>query len=200
MKPTSFEEQKKDFLKLSAKFGFKKPYLFYVGNAYPHKNIHQLIKAFTILKNDWSGLNLVLSGPESHFYKFLKQSTKIKEVIFTGPVSDRELVVLYKNARAYVFPSLEEGFGIPLLEAMASGCPVVCSKAGSLPEVGGEAAFYFDPQDTEDMVLKIKRVLTDEKLRKELIRKGERRYKLFDWSKMAKQTLDIYKEVTDLND
>src|SRR5207253_820484 len=109
-------------------------------------------------------------------------------------LTDKELVALYKNAQVYVFPSFSEGFGLPLLEAMACGCPVVSSDRTSLPEVGGEAAIYFDPENIDDMVVKISKVLNDQKLRKELISKGDKRVKEFSWQKMAEQTLEVYEQ------
>lgn len=89
-------------------------------------------------------------------------------------------------------PSFEEGFGIPLLEAMVLSCPVVSSNAGSLPEVGGDAAIYFDPTDMTDMTNKIEKMVKSESLRKEMIKKGLKRYKMFSWKKLAKQTLEVY--------
>jgi len=197
------------------KFGIKQPYIFYVGNAHPHKNVEGLVIAFQMivsrranvnhigsgLASNLGNLQLVLVGQDSVFWQRIKQSIiSLKEeiqdnIIFAGEVTDEELVVLYKNANAFVMPSFEEGFGIPILEAMALGCPVVSSNAGSLKEVGGEAALYFDPRDLGDMGDKIEKLLTSEKLRKELIEKGKQRVKLFSWKKMAQQTLGVYNTV-----
>jgi len=188
---------------------FQKPYLFYIGNAQPHKNLSRLISVFKKLREKYPDLNLVLSGPDHIFWEKIKSeiaSSKTPRndgqdsgILFTGYVSEEEMVGLYKNAEAFVMPSLEEGFGIPILEAMACGCPVVSSNAGSLPEVGGPASagavLYFDPHNEEDMVRVIGEVLGDKGLRKELIKKGERRYKEFSWQKLAKQTLEIYNNV-----
>lgn len=192
------EVVEKDFVKVSEKFGIKKPYLFYIGNAQPHKNLSRLISVFGKIKEKHPDLNLVLSGPKHIFWeKIKKESHSRGGILFTGFVSEEEMVILYKNAQSFVMPSLEEGFGIPILEAMACSCPVVSSSAASLPEVGGsanaESVLYFDPKDENDMENKILQVLDDKKLRKELIKKGERRYKEFSWQKMAKQTLAIYK-------
>ncbi len=184
-----------DFKGFAEKFRIKKPYLFYVGNAHPHKNIPGIIQAFSVVKNLYPDLSLVLSGPSHHFWEQIKKGSKTDGVIFTGFVSEKELAVLYKNAAAFVMPSLEEGFGIPLLEAMAAGCPVVTSNAASLPEVGGNACLYFDPKKEGDTVEKIIQVIGNESLRKELIKKGHNRIKDFSWEKMAKQTLEVYKNV-----
>lgn len=170
----------------------KEKYIFYVGNAHPHKNVEGLIKAFLKLKINFPKLKLVLAGHDHYFWQRIKKEYQDKDIIYRGYVSDEELVTLYKNAGCFVMPSFEEGFGIPLLEAMALGCPVVSSNAGSLPEIGGDAAIYFDPHSEKDIITKISMVLEDEDLRKNLIKKGLKRYKKFSWKKMAKQTLEVY--------
>lgn len=181
-----------DFNKITEKFDFKKPYLFYVGNAQPHKNLPRLISAFVKLKEKYPDLSLVLSGPDHHFWQQVKNTSKTHGLIFTGFVSEKELVTLYKNAEMFVMPSFEEGFGIPVLEAMACSCPVVSSIAGSLPEVGGDAAVYFNPKDEYDMFEKINSVIENGKLKKELIENGQKRFKEFKWKKLAIQTLEVY--------
>ncbi len=189
------QNQKQDFNKVSQKFKLSKPYFFYVGNAHPHKNLPKLIAAFSKISQTNSNIQLVLSGPEHQFWKQVKQEYSLKNLIFTGFVSERELVTLYNNAEAFVTASLEEGFGIPLLEAMACGCPVISSNAASLPEVGGDAALYFDPKDDSDLVKKMTHIINNQKLRQELIKKGKDRYKKFSWKNLAEQTKNIYTEV-----
>lgn len=180
------------FEKLKQKFQINNPYIYYVGNAHPHKNLQMLIHVFQKIRKQHQNYQLVLSGPSHHFWDQLKKEEESEGVVFTNFVSDEEMVTLFQNATAFVMPSLEEGFGIPVLEAMACSCPVISSNAASLPEVGGSAVIYFNPKDENDMVKKISQVLDDEKLRKELINKGEKRYKEFSWQKMAEQTLKIY--------
>ena len=175
------------------KFKINSPYLFYVGNAHPHKNVESLIKTFLNLKEKYPNLTLVLSGGDHYFWQRLKSEYNQESIIYTGFVTDEELIALYKKAEMFVMPSFEEGFGIPLLEAMANKCPVVSSNAGSLPEVGGNACVYFDPKDLEDMEKKIVEILANKRLRKHLIFKGNRRYKEFSWKKLAKQTLEVYR-------
>lgn len=170
------------------------PYIFYVGNAHPHKNVEGLVKAFLKLKEKYPNLKLVLAGHDHYFWQRIQKEYQNEDIIYRGYVSDEELVSLYKNAKAFVMPSLEEGFGIPLLEAFALGCPVVSSHAGSLSEVGGHAAIYFDPSSADDMAEKISRVLDGENLRKELIKKGLKRYKQFSWKKLAEKTLEVYEQ------
>lgn len=178
------------------KFGIKPPYLFYAGNAHPHKNVEGLIKAFIALRKKYQYLQLVLSGREDFFWKRLRNEVNQRDIVFTGFVTDQQLAMLYKNAQAFCFPSFSEGFGIPILEAMACKTPVICSNRTSLPEVGGNAAIYFDPDNLDDMVVKISKVLNDQKLRKELIAKGGKRVRQFSWEKMVQQTLDIYQNIT----
>lgn len=176
------------------KFNITAPYLFYVGNAHPHKNLESLIKAFLILQKKYPKLILVLSGYDHYFWQRLKLENQYRNIIYTGFIEDKELVALYKGATAFIMPSYEEGFGIPLLESFASLCPVVSSKAGSLIEVGGKAAVYFDPYNLDDQVLQITKVLGSVDLRKKLILEGKKRVKLFNFKKMAQQTLEVYQE------
>ena len=167
--------------------------ILYVGNAYPYKNLERLVEAFGLLGNP--DYKLVLVGKRDYFYEQLEAlvtKKQIKNVVFTGYATDGELAWLYQQATAYAFPSLSEGFGLPGLEAMAYGLPVVSSNATCLPEVYGEAAHYFDPLDTRDMAAKLAEVLDDDQLRGRLVKAGTARLKDFSWERMAKQTLEVY--------
>lgn len=174
-------------------------YLLYVGSAFPHKNLKRLIKAFEALKPELPELKLIFVGKlEYHARELQKTSESSRfgaDILFTGFVSEPELKWLYQHARAYVFPSLSEGFGLPALEAMAHGCPVVSSSTTCLPEVYGNAALYFDPQDIEGMADEIKKVLSSESLRQELVKKGYEQTQKYSWQRMARQTVDIYQEL-----
>lgn len=174
------------------KFSIKSPYLFYIGNAHPHKNVEGLIKSFLSLRKDYQYLQLVLAGEDSYFWPRIKSEFQNKDIIYTGHITDEELVALYKNSQVLVMPSYEEGFGIPLLEAMSCQTAVVSSNAASLPEVGGDAALYFDPKNKDDIARKIIQVLNSEKLRNELIAKGQERAKEFSWQKLAEETQEVY--------
>lgn len=178
--------------KLLNKIGIVGDYIFYVGNAHPHKNIEALIKAFRIVLKNNPDLKLVLAGADHYFWRRVRQEYKDPEIIYTGFVTDEVLVALFSNAQMFVMPSLEEGFGIPVLESFACACPVVCSDIGSLKEIGGDACTYFNPKSIDDIVRKITEVLDNEKLKQELVSKGERRVKDFSWKKLAEQTLKIY--------
>jgi glycosyltransferase involved in cell wall biosynthesis len=172
----------------------KQPYLLYVGNAYPHKNLEGLIKAYAEIEKEIKNLSLVLVGKEDYFYNRLKQLAKnfSSNIIFPGFVPDSELAALYQNATAYVFASFYEGFGLPPLEAMAHGLPVVSSSKTCLPEVLGDAALYFNPDDKEDMKNKIKQIIQDEKLRENLRSRGYLQAKKYSWQECAEKTLGVY--------
>ena len=114
-----------------------------------------------------------------------------KKVIFTDHVSDSELIWLYKNAFCLVLPSLYEGFGIPVLEAMNFDCPLIASFSSSLPEIGGDASLYFDPKNPDDLLEKLNSLKENKELRQELITKGRQRIKFFSWEKCGKETLDV---------
>jgi glycosyltransferase involved in cell wall biosynthesis len=176
-----------------AKFGIVKPYLLYVGNAYPHKNLEGLLKIFPKLNLD---CQLVLVGKEDYFYKRMKEEIKgalVEEnVIFTEFVSEATLADLYRNARLYVFPSFVEGFGLPGLEAMSYGLPVIASNSSCLPEIYGNAAVYFNPRSEEDMIEKIRFIWTDEPTRERLIKLGLEQVKKYSWQSLAEKTLQIY--------
>lgn len=178
------------------KYGIIKPYLLYVGNAYPHKNLEKLIEAFEIVSAKLNGLNLVLVGKEDYFYGRLKKQvsdgSKISRIVFPGFVSDKDLGVVYAQALQYVFPSLYEGFGLPPLEAMQVGVPVVCSDATCLPEILGSSALFFEAKKEGAMAEAILKVANDKQLQAELVAKGFAQVKKYSWEKMARETLGIY--------
>lgn len=188
------KRDKKFQIKLLAKIGISGNYIFYVGNAHPHKNIERLIEAFREVKKGNPELKLVLAGADHYFWKRIRDRFKDKDIIYTGFVTDEVLVALLSNAGAFIMPSLEEGFGIPVLEAFACGCPVICSEIGPLKEIGGTACAYFNPKNTADMAEKITTILKNGKLREKMIKVGTERCKDFSWKKMAEQTLEIYLE------
>ena len=170
-------------------------FIMYIGRPTPHKNLERLIEAFVILQKDSPDLKLVLAGKKDANYQRIEQNVidrGIEDVIFTGFVSEGQLRWLYENCQAYVFPSLSEGFGLPGLEAMIHGAPVISSNATCLPEIYGDAAHYFDPTDVNAMSKAINEVLTGPALRKQLTDNGKHRTTLYSWQRMATQTLEIY--------
>jgi len=175
-----------------------KQYIMYVGRPLPHKNLERLIDAFAILKQTHPGLHLVLAGKTDALFRRHERETNrkgIPDVHFTGFVPDPQLKWLYQHTAAYVFPSLSEGFGLPPLEAMSCGAPVVSSNATCLPEVNGGAAYYFDPLDIQDMANAIGKVISSQELRTKLIAAGKKQFKKYSWRRTAEQTLDVYRQV-----
>lgn len=182
---------------LKKKFGISKPYLLFVGTIQPRKNIAKLVEAFSQLKN--KEVQLVIVGKKGWLWEDIfaapekfKVADKVKFLDFVG---DKDLPSLYKNALCFVLPSLYEGFGLPVLEAMKFGCPTVVSDVSSLPEVGGDASLYFDPRSVDDIAQKLNTVISDEKLRAEMVKKGYNQIKKFSWEKTAKETLKVLEEL-----
>lgn len=176
-------------------------FIMYLGNYYPYKNIDRLIEAFSKTKARRDGVKLLLAGFSLYFTDLTKAyASKLnmgEAVVITGSVTDGELANLYQKTELYVFPSLYEGFGLPGLEAMSQGAPVLAARASCLPEVYGSAVEYFDPLDTDDMARQIDVLLDNPKRREELSRAGYELLKRYSWKTMAKQTLRVYKDVAD---
>lgn len=175
--------------------GVQMPYLLYVGNSYPHKNLEQLLTAVKLTQRRGEQFQLVLVGKRDYFSRRLEQLVKargIPNVLFFGFASDQELAALYRQAKAYFFPSLSEGFGLPALEAMSAGTPVFAARASCLPEVLGQAAYFFDPHDAESIAQSISVALHDTLERQRLITAGADRIREFSWRTMATKTLALY--------
>lgn len=181
-------------------------FLLYVGGISPHKNLARLVSAFDHVRSEPENakLKLVLVGdykddPFFSAYPALKEQIATmrdpESIVFTGFVPDSDLVRLYNAATVLVFPSLEEGFGLPAIEAMACGTPVIASRTGSLPEVLGEAGRYFDPLDASDIARVISAILTDRDERNSIGKIGLERSKQFTWKRAAADTLKIFEEM-----
>ncbi len=172
-------------------------FIMYVGRPTPHKNLGRLIEAFASLQSQHPNLKLVLAGKKDANYRRVETAVRkrgLSNVVFTDFVSEAQLRWLYEHCTAYIFPSLSEGFGLPGLEAMMHGAPVVSSNATCLPEVYGDAAHYFDPVDVKAMAAAIHDVLTDTNLRAGLIAKGKVQAAEYSWQRMAEQTLAAYRQ------
>ncbi len=172
-------------------------YFLYVGNAYPHKNLESLLHAFSFFHKLHPDIHLVLAGRSDVFYQKLKkelQEIDIPEsvVTFVMNPSDHELALLYQHATVYLFPSKCEGFGLPPLEAMSFGVPVLASNTSCLPEILGQAALYFSPDDIEEMVCVMEKVISDDMLLDEMSRRGKTQIKQYSWTQMAKEIQSIY--------
>jgi len=175
-------------------------YLLFVSRWEEYKGLLKLVEAHKILSAEFPELGLVIAGkPDKQNPAVVAQIEAAKaagqKIITPGFVSDEDLVPLYTGASVYVHPSLYEGFGIMILEAMACGAPVVTSNVSSLPEVAGEAALLVDPRSVSEIAAAIKRLLTNPALADELRERGFKRVKQFSWQKMAKQTLEVYRQL-----
>ena len=180
-------------------FAIKKPYIIYASRlSKPEKKHIELIRAFAVFKKK-TGLShrLVLAGSEDPYAESIHREAAACEyasdIFITGYFPYKDFPELYSGSEACVFPSVGEGVGLPLIEAMASGIPVACAKAGSLPEIAGDCALYFNPDDTEECALAIESVITDGKLRERLIKSGFEWVKRFSWEKTAEKTIDLVK-------
>lgn len=175
------------------------PYILYVGTLQPRKNVSTLIEAFNKFKNFYPEFRLLIVGKKGwlfeSIFKKVKELRLDKKVIFTGYISDQQLVWFYKNAFCLVLPSFYEGFGLPVLEAMSYNCPTVISISSSLKEIGGSASLYFDPKNSSDLLEKLILLKEHPELRKELIDKGNLQIKKFSWENCGKQTLNVIKSV-----
>jgi len=172
----------------------QRPYLLSVGTLQPRKNYLRLIRAFARLRRD---VVLVLAGGRGWLYEEILAEVRrhAARLRVLGFVEESDLPALYRNATLFVFPSLYEGFGLPVLEAMACGVPVVCSNASSLPEVAGEAALLVNPRDEDGLAEAMRRGLEDEALREALIARGLEQACRFTWQRAARQLLDTFKAV-----
>ncbi len=174
-------------------------YILFVGARNGYKNFAFFIESVSEILRTNKEMNVVVAGGHlaSHFSKREMKLFKmlgIQNQVHSYSVNDTQLAFLYAHAQCFVFPTLYEGFGIPILEAFSCECPVVASSTSSLPEVGGDAALYFDPTDTKDLIEKITWVLSDEKKREEMREKGKEQLKKFSWEKTASMTQDVYHE------
>ncbi len=185
-----------DFASTRSKFGIDRDYMLCVGIYKLRKNHAGLLKAFQLLLKGGIQSQLVIAGPMAEgepVLRGLAQELGIAQhVILTGFVTDADLRALYSGARVYVCPSLYEGFGFTVLEAMACGTPVICSSSTSLPEVAGKAALYFDPHKPEEMAVQLRTAFSDDTARASLIANGRSNLLRFSWEETARQTLAVY--------
>ncbi len=184
---------------VKARHGIAGDYILFVGTLQPRKNLARLIEAFSNLQYPISNIQLLISGKKGWLYEEIFRRVEElgleERVVFTDYVPEGDLPALLSGARLFVFPSLYEGFGMPVLEAMACGTPVVCSNTSSLPEVVGDAALLVDPLDVGELAAALARVLDDAELRTELIQRGFEQAKGLSWEKCARETLDVLESV-----
>jgi len=180
--------------RIKKKYGIKGDYILAVGTREPRKNLERVIEAFSAVSGQGLAVSLVIAGKFGWGRDIENLKFKIKNLKLLGYVPHDELPALYSGARVFVYPSLYEGFGLPVLEAMNCGCPVVTSNVSSLPEVAGDAAVLVNPESVEEIAQGIK-MMIDKKMRDAWIRKGFKRAKEFSWRRAAKETLAVYEEL-----
>jgi len=184
-----------------------KPYILYVGSERPRKNLGRLFTAFAKLKKEFPELKLVKAGMTGRSEKYRRDTMRkldslgiSRDVIFVDHIPEIDLAHYYSSAALLAYPSLYEGFGLPSLEAMACGCPVVTSNTSSLPEVVGEAGIMVNPYDIDSLAQAMRQVLTDSELRNDMVRKGLEQAKRFSWERVAMETMEVYKKVDEPRD
>jgi glycosyltransferase involved in cell wall biosynthesis len=181
------------------RYNLRRPYCLFVGNLEPRKNLPALIEAFADVRRRLGSVQLVLAGTRAWLhagiFRAVEQHGVGAAVVFTDYVPVGDLPALYAGATCFVFPSLYEGFGLPVLEAMAAGAPVVAARAGSIPEVAGDAALLVDVRAPGELATAMEAVLTDAALRERLVARGRARARTFEWNTVARQTLAVYDAV-----
>jgi glycosyltransferase involved in cell wall biosynthesis len=201
----SMGENAKERLRILERYQIHYPFILYAGNIRPQKNIPRLVEAFAVVREnlaahpDYKDLRLIIIGDEISKFPAVRraviQSRVEHATRFLGFVPFETLRYFYESAEAFVFPSLYEGFGLPPLEAMASGTPVVTSQASSLPEVVGDAAVLVNPENVFEIARGIREVLVDLELRQKLICRGREHASRYSWRRTATEVLEIYREV-----
>ena len=184
--------------KVKTKYALPSRFILHVGIIYPEKNVERLIQAFVKIAEKFPHKLVLVGGfrwKYTEIFNLIEKFNLKDKVIMTNWIPRSELPVFYKLADLFAFPSLYEGFGVPVLEAMACGCPVVTSSTGATPEVVGDAALVVNPRSVDEIYKATVRVLEDEKLKKELVSKGYARAKKFSWEKSARETLSVFKEL-----
>jgi len=185
-----------------ARYDLPARYLLFVGTIEPRKNLGRLLAAFERIYREGLSDALVIVGKRGwlydDFFAALEHSPVREHVIFPGFVPDADLPAVYTGAQALVLPSLCEGFGLPVLEAMACRTPVICSNTSSLPEVAGDAALLVDPTHVDEIAGAITRVLTDSALHAQMRVRGEEQAARFSWERTAEETLAVYQQLVDL--
>lgn len=180
-----------------------KNYILYVGNIKPHKNLITLLKAYCSFSDAFKAEHpLVFIGKKDGFITkddlindFIKNNSLEDYITFTGYVKDNEIPKIYQDSNLFVFPSLYEGFGLPILEALAAGTKVICSNAASLPEIGGDAVLYFDPKNAEELAEKIKTNIDDTTKDSFLLTQSEKQLEKFTWKKSIENHLNAFKKI-----
>ena len=188
-----FPQEKKKIESCRKKYQIPEKYILFVGTSDPRKNIQTIVRAMAYLP---ASVKLVCTGWTGWDQSSAQDAEMVKNrVLLTGYVTDKELACLYSGARAFVYPSVYEGFGLPVLEAMACGCPVVCANRASLPEVAGDAALYCAPDDPECFGSSINKFYSDDVLYEQLQKKSIAQSEKFSWAKTAEKTIKVFSDI-----
>jgi len=198
--PNYLSPETREQLKLSVNYDFSKPYILFVSTIEPRKNIKTIISAYNYLKQKYKiEHQLALIGQKGWHHQpifaAIEASPWKSQIHHLNYLSDELIALFYSQADVFVYPSHYEGFGLPVLEAMTLGAPVITSNTSSLPEVAGDAALFVNPDDSMQLVDAILQIISDSNLRRELIEKGHGRAKLFSWERTARETLKAYKSL-----
>lgn len=180
------------------KYKIKRPFLFYIGSLSPRKNVIRIIEAFCKIKKDIPHNLYLLGGYSWRDKEVLDLIDEVNDdgrIIRGGFIDEQDLPIIYNLAELYMFPSLYEGFGLPILEAQACGCPVLTSEISSMPEVAGDGAILVNPYEVDDIAKGMKKVLNDTELQKDLTKKGSQNIKRFSWEQCAKRVLKVFKNI-----
>ena len=194
----SYKYSKSELENIRKKYNLPKNYILYLGTIEPRKNIERIVKAFKKYKKEINDdLKLVIVGRKGWKYDNIMKLIESMgtDIILTGYIDEEDKIPIYKLAQIFAFPSLYEGFGMPVLEAMAAGVPVVTSNVSSLPEVAGDAAILVDPLNEDEIFEAYKKILSDKKLQLEMIEKGLEQAKKFEWKESAKVLEQIYEKM-----
>lgn len=192
-------EDREQIQKILEKYKIDSEFVLFIGNLEPRKNLTRLFEAFAIAYSKISSYKLVVAGTRGWLYSDIFETVArlnlSDKIIFTGYIDAEDLPALYSAAQVFVLPSLYEGFGLPILEAMSCGAPVITSNMGSIPEVAGDSAILVDPYDIKAIAESLLEVFSNRQLREEMMEKGLRRAKNFSWARVAEETLGVYNEV-----
>jgi glycosyltransferase involved in cell wall biosynthesis len=197
--PNYFKKySKSDIESFQKKYKLIKPIILYTGSLKPHKNVDVLISAYANMKHR-SEYQLAFSGEliteQRDLWNLIKQKGLTEDVVEIGQVSNNDLALAYQAASVVVLPSLYEGFGFSILEAMASETPAIGARAGSIPEVMGDGGILFDPHSVEELSVALERVLNDTDFQRQLVQRGSQNVARFSWERCAEETFQIYKDV-----
>jgi glycosyltransferase involved in cell wall biosynthesis len=197
-----FPIDKDKYLSLLEKYSLRKPFILFVGSFHPRKNLLTLIDAFEEIASDYPHDLVIVGNPiweNNTIAKRISSSRLFKRIKWIGYVPQTELPLFYNAADIFVYPSKYEGFGLPVLEALACGCPTITSDVSSMPEVGGDAAIYVSPNDVDQLDSAIRTLLTNSTLKNELSLKSYKRAKEFSWNKTARETISIMESIVKLD-